>query len=64
MLVSIEGQRIKLTTEGKLISELLAKRSSKKEIQKIEELKDFINDLSKEELLAFIYFSYPSAVYN
>jgi uncharacterized protein YwgA len=58
-LVKLDGQKISLTGEGKLISEAIMRKSDKKEIQKIEEFKELINDLSKEELLAFIYFSYP-----
>jgi uncharacterized protein YwgA len=58
-LVQVDGRKIILTPEGKTIAEVLARKSNNKEIQKIEEFKEFINDLSKDELLAFIYFSDP-----
>lgn len=58
-LVKTEGGKIVLTTEGKEIADILAKKTKEKESQKIEEFKEFLNDLSKEELLAFVYFSHP-----
>ena len=39
---------------------MLKKNSEEKVIQKIKEFKGFLNDLTKDELLAFTYFSYPS----
>jgi uncharacterized protein YwgA len=59
-LVNAEPARISLTKDGKQAYDLLLKASPEGEIKKIEEFKDFLNDLSKDELLAFIYFSYPS----
>jgi len=41
-------------------ADILKKRSSKAEIQKIEEFEEFLNDLTRDELLAFTYFSYPA----
>ena len=59
-LIRAVPARIELTKEGKEAYDFLLKKSSNEEINKIEEFKDFLNDLSKDELLAFIYFSYPS----
>ena len=59
-LVNAEPARMSLTKDGKQAYEMLLKASPEEEIKKIEEFKDFLNDLSKDELLAFIYFSYPS----
>jgi predicted HTH domain antitoxin len=58
-LVKTDGGRIVLTPQGKEIADTLAKKSNDKEVNKIEEFKEFLNDLSKDELLAFVYFSYP-----
>lgn len=58
-LIKADPGSIKLTSEGKSAFEALLKKSDKNEICKIEEFKEFLNDLSKDELLAFIYFGYP-----
>ena len=58
-LVRTEGGRIALTAEGKEIADMLASKTNEKESHKIGEFKEFLNDLSKEELLAFVYFSHP-----
>jgi uncharacterized protein YwgA len=58
-LIRIDGEKFSLTEIGKAIADDLIQKSDRREIQKIEEFKEFINDLSKDELLAFIYFSYP-----
>lgn len=58
-LLKTEGGKFSLTPQGKNIADILAKKSEQKEINKIEEFKEFLNDLSKDELLAFVYFSYP-----
>lgn len=59
-LIDIHGGQIKLTIEGKAVFQELMQQSDKKQLEKIQEFKDFLNDLSKDEILAFIYFSYPS----
>jgi hypothetical protein len=59
-LIDVRGGQIRLTSDGKSVFQELIKRADKKEFEKIQEFKDFLNDLSKDELLAFIYFSYPS----
>lgn len=51
---------IKLTSDGNVASMRLRKRSSKKDIEKVEEFKELLNDMTKEELLAFVYLSDPS----
>jgi predicted HTH domain antitoxin len=48
-----------LTEEGKFVANDLMKNTRKREIQRIEEFNELLNDLSKDEILAFIYFSYP-----
>ncbi len=58
-LITVEKGQIKLTNDGKKIFQLLKKQYDPK-IEKISEFKEMLNDLPKNELLAFIYFSYPS----
>ena len=59
-MVNMNPGKIELTPDGNRAVDILKKRSDEKEMEKIEEFKEFINDLTKDELLAFIYFSYPS----
>ena len=59
-MVSEKHGKIELTSEGINVTDIIKKQIDKKEIQKIEEFKEFLNDLTKNELLAFTYFSYPS----
>ena len=59
-LIRAEPGKFELTSDGKKVFDILKNKSNKEKIQKIEEFKDLFNDLTKDELLAFIYFSYPS----
>ncbi len=59
-LIKADPGNIRLTKEGEEAYQKIIKKAPKEEIEKIEEFKDFLNDLTKDELLAFIYFSYPS----
>lgn len=59
-LIRAKTGNLELTSDGKKVFNILKKRSSKEETRKIEEFKELLNDLTKDELLAFIYFSYPS----
>ena len=59
-LIRAEPGKFELTSDGKKVFDILKNRSNKEKIQKIEEFKELFNDLTKDELLAFIYFSYPS----
>ncbi len=59
-LVRATAGKIKLTPEGSHIVNIIKKTSDKKVIQKIKEFKELLNDLTEDELLAFIYFTYPS----
>lgn len=61
-LIEYERSHIKLTASGLKISEELKKKADPKLIEMIEEFKDLFNDLNQDELLAFIYFSYPNTV--
>ena len=59
-LLKMAGEKFCITEEGKIIANYL-QETNKRETQKVEEFKELLNDLSKDELLAFIYFSYPLA---
>ena len=51
---------ISLTSDGNEISTILRKRAGRKEIKKVEEFKELLNDMTKDELLAFVYLSDPA----
>ena len=53
------GYKYFLTDIGKDIAKTVSEKSPKDEKELIEDVKDFLNSLSKDELLLFIYVSYP-----
>lgn len=59
-LLKKDGKKIELTTHGKKIFEKLSDTVDKDVIQKITRFKEFLNDLTVYELLAFTYFTYES----
>lgn len=59
-LIKNASGSIKLTSDGSAASIRLRGRSSKKEIEEVEEFKDLLNDMTKEELLAFVCLSDPA----
>lgn len=58
-LVMKVGNRIKLTNSGKEIADFISKKIKEEDRKIVSDLKEFINDLSEDDLLGFIYFSYP-----
>lgn len=58
-LVTKEGYKIKLTNLGKKIALKISEKINDEGKQLVSDLKEFLNDLSEDELLGFIYFSYP-----
>lgn len=58
-LVTKEGYKIKLTNLGKKIALKISEKINDEGNQLVSDLKEFLNDLSEDELLGFIYFSYP-----
>jgi len=58
-LVDREDTKIKLTPRGKEIGLYLCQKINNENQKFISDLKEFLNDLSQDELLGFIYFSYP-----
>ncbi len=55
----VDKRKLGLTPLGRRIAKLLEARAGKKLTQLISDIKSFVNNLSKDELLGFIYFSYP-----
>lgn len=53
------GYKYFLTDIGKDIVKTVSEKSPRYEKELIEDVKDFLNSLSKDELLLFIYISYP-----
>lgn len=60
-LVELTG-KIRLTPKGKEVAGRLEPKASKETKEILSEMKSFINDLSEDEMLGFIYFSYPNMV--
>jgi uncharacterized protein YwgA len=58
-LVDMNG-KIGLTAKGQEVANRLKLKTSKETAEIISEMKAFLNDLSQDELLGFIYFSYPN----
>jgi len=52
-------RKIRITEDGKNIIKKIQNSFSKEEIELANNIKDFLNDLPEDELLAFVYFSYP-----
>lgn len=59
-LIKNTSGAIEITSEGNEVLMELREISSKKEIKKIEEFKELLNDMTKHELLAFVYLSDPA----
>jgi len=59
-LIEIDNSRYKLTNEGLKVYKQLKPKKDIMEV--IEDFKEFLNNLSDEEILAFIYVSYPDYI--
>jgi predicted HTH domain antitoxin len=57
-LVELDG-KIKLTQKGQEVADRLKLKTSKETFEILSDMKSFINDLTEDEMLAFVYFSYP-----
>lgn len=53
------GSKYMLTDIGRDISNSILQKSSQNEKELINDVKDFMNSLTKDELLLFVYISYP-----
>ena len=58
-IVSIDDNKISITPSGKRIAKILEKKESVDVLQYIKDYKEFLNDLSQDELLCFVYSARP-----
>ncbi len=58
-VVEKEGNKLKLTGLGQEIAQIIKENTTTDEKEMIEDFKDMLNDLTEDELLGFIYFTYP-----
>lgn len=59
-IISASRDRIGLTADGRRAAAAIREKTGGKTVQRIEEFKDLLNDLTRDELLAFVHFAYPS----
>lgn len=59
--IDVEGGRVSLAPRGAQLVPKILGFLPRERIQRIDEFKRLLNDLSNDELLAFIYFGYPSS---
>jgi len=57
-LVECNG-KIKLTDKGQNVAESLKAKATKETQELLSDMKSFFNDMTEDELLAYVYFSYP-----
>jgi len=55
----VEKRKLQLTPLGREIAKSLQSKVSNNFLQLVSDIKSFLNDLTEDELLGFIYFSYP-----
>ena len=58
-IVSIDNNKISITPSGKQVAKILEKKEPVEVLQYIRDYKEFLNDLSQDELLCFVYSSRP-----
>ena len=58
-IISIDDNKISITSSGKQIAKILEKKESAEVLQYINDYKEFLNDLSQDELLCFVYSARP-----
>lgn len=60
-LIMEEAEKLELTLEGRQAFDILKGQSNTEDVQTVEDFKELLNDMTRDELLAFVYFSYPSS---
>ncbi len=58
-VLSISPEEIAVTREGKEIAKEIVKNENKSILRALDEYKEFLNDLTSKELLAYVYLAYP-----
>lgn len=61
-LLRQEGSSYVLTKSGEACARVASRDVQQGELKAVGEVKELLNDLSKDELLAFIYFLYPDMI--
>ena len=61
-IVKSLGNHYELTPIGKDIADTLNQKTSRSEQEIVEDVKNFLNGLKKDELLLFVYISYPETI--
>ena|SRR2546422_1648946 len=61
-LLHREGSAYVITKSGNDCARAVSRRVKPSELKAIDEVKGLLNDLSKDELLAFVYFLYPDMI--
>jgi predicted HTH domain antitoxin len=57
-LVQVDSN-IRITDEGRRVAEEIKKRVEEEKLKLIDEVKEWLNDLNEEELMALVYFTFP-----
>ncbi len=57
-LVQVDSN-IRITDEGRRVAEEIKKRVDEEKLKLIDEVKEWLNDLNEEELMALVYFTFP-----
>lgn len=58
----VDSKRLELTPLGREIAKRLQSKVSNDFLQLVSDVKSLLNDLTEDELLGFIYFSYPDMI--
>lgn len=58
-MISACGRQLCLTSKGAEVAGLVADRARPEILEMVEDIKEFMNDLSEDEMLGFVYFSFP-----
>lgn len=61
-IINVKYDKIELTQYGLQVVDILKEKIDEEDAKIIKDFKEFLNDLTKDELLAFIYFAYPYTV--
>lgn len=59
-ILQVRSNKICLTNIGENIMKKIGKKTENKRLREIESCKEFLNDLTNNELLAYIYTTYPN----
>ncbi|MHA1386123.1 MAG: hypothetical protein ACTSR3_20410 [Candidatus Helarchaeota archaeon] len=61
-IIAKRSGKISLSPKGKMLAEEAVKNISTERLNLIKEIKKFLNDMNRKELIAFIYSSFPNYI--